>query len=189
MLHRLSFIGMTAEMETPLSERTRHAIADVPDFPSPGILFRDITPLLAQPKLLGEVFAEMAKAFVGTDVTHVAGIESRGFIFGVPVSQLLGVPFVPIRKRGKLPRATFTEQFALEYGTDTLAIHTDALTADARVLIVDDVLATGGTAAAGVRLVERAGGVVAGLSMLIELEALGARARLEGLELQAIVKY
>ena len=131
---------------TTLAARTRAAIRDVPDFPKPGILFRDITPLLANASLFREVITEMARPFPQVGITHVIAVESRGFLFGVPVAQLLNVAFVPARKPGKLPCPTVDEQFALEYGTDTLSIHADAIDASASVLIVDDVLATGGTA-------------------------------------------
>ena len=172
-----------------LSARTRAAIRDVPDFPKPGILFRDITPLLADASLLREVIGEMSRPFIHAGITHVIAVESRGFLFGVPIAQLLNVAFVPARKPGKLPRATVDESFALEYGTDTLSIHADAIDANAQILIVDDVLATGGTAAAVVKLVARRGAKVAGLSMLMELTFLDGRSALDGLELHTVVQY
>ncbi len=172
-----------------LAARTRAAIRDVPDFPKPGVLFRDITPLLADSLLFREVITELARPFLHVDITHVIGVESRGFLFGVPVAQLLNVAFVPARKPGKLPCPTVDEQFALEYGTDTLSIHADALDANAKVLIVDDVLATGGTAAAVVRLAEKCGAKVAGMAFLSELTFLGGRAVLNGAFLHTIVQY
>jgi len=180
---------MSTDHAVPLTTRTRTAIRDVPDFPKPGILFRDITPLLADASLLREVIAEMARPFAGVGITHVIGVESRGFLFGVPIAQLLAVAFVPARKPGKLPRATVSEPFALEYGADTLSIHADAIDENATVLIVDDVLATGGTVAAVLSLVGTCGGTVAGISILIELSSLGGRAVLNGLPVHALVGY
>ena len=174
---------------TTLAARTRAAIRDVPDFPKPGILFRDITPLLANASLFREVITEMARPFPHVGITHVIAVESRGFLFGVPVAQLLNVAFVPARKPGKLPCPTVDEQFALEYGSDTLSIHADAIDASANVLIVDDVLATGGTAAAVVRLVGKCGARVAGIAMLSELTLLGGRAMLNGSFLHTVVQY
>ena len=172
-----------------LSARARSAIRDVPDFPKPGIMFRDITPLLADASLLREVIAEMARPFVHAGITHVIAVESRGFLFGVPIAQLLNVAFVPARKPGKLPRATVDASFALEYGTDTLSMHADAIDAQAQVLIVDDVLATGGTAAAVVKLVITCGGKVAGISVLSELTALNGRSALNGSAFHTVVQY
>lgn len=180
---------MSTNDANTLSARTRAAICDVPDFPKPGILFRDITPLLADASLLREVIAEMSRPFIHAGITHVIAVESRGFLFGVPIAQLLNVAFVPARKPGKLPRATVDEQFALEYGTDTLSIHADAIDANARVLIVDDVLATGGTAAAVVKLVARCGAKVAGITMLSELTFLNGRFALDGLAFHTVVQY
>ncbi len=164
---------MTAD--TPLARRVAQAIRDVPDFPKPGITFKDITPLLADPVLLADVVRAMQAPFATLEVTHVVAMESRGFLFGVPMALALGAAFVPVRKPGKLPWKTAREGYALEYGDDALEIHTDALTPGSRVLLVDDVLATGGTAAAAARLVERQGGVVVGLSVLMELDFLRGR--------------
>ncbi len=175
--------------DRPLAERTRAAILDIADFPRAGILFRDITPLLGDAALLDEVLAEMTRPFATCGVTHVLGIESRGFLFGVPIAQRLRLPFVPARKPGKLPRATVSESFALEYGSDSLSVHADAIGRDCNVLIVDDVLATGGTAAAAIRLVERLGARVAGLSMLSELTFLNGRAMLGDRTLHSVVQY
>jgi adenine phosphoribosyltransferase len=174
---------------TALDARLRAAIRDVPDFPKPGIVFKDITPVLLDVSLFREVTDAMADAARGLGVTHVVGIESRGFIFGAPVAQALGAGFVPMRKPGKLPGTTVRESYALEYGSDTLEVHADAFAGSSAVLIVDDVLATGGTAAAAARLVERAGGRVVSLSFLMELEFLGGRARLGALAPHVLVRF
>lgn len=164
-----------------LVERVARAVRDVPDFPNPGITFKDITPLLSDAALLRDVVRAMQAPFATADISHVVAVESRGFLFGVPMALSLGAAFVPVRKPGKLPWRTARESYALEYGKDAIEMHTDALTTGARVLVVDDVLATGGTAAATCRLVERQGGLVVGVSVLMELgflrgrDALGAR--------------
>ena len=171
---------------TPL----RHNI-DVPDFPTPGVVFKDLTPLLADAAAFGEVVAALADA--GRDehgdpvVDRVVGMEARGFIYAAPVALALGAGFVPVRKPGRLPRATLAETYALEYGEDTLELHADAFEPGARVLVVDDVLATGGTAAATVRLVERAGGVVHGVAVLIELGFLSGRRHLGDVTLTSLL--
>lgn len=161
--------------DSALAQRVARAIRDVPDFPKPGITFKDITPLLADSALLRDVVRAMQAPFALAEISHVVAMESRGFLFGVPMALSLGAAFVPIRKPGKLPWKTAREGYALEYGDDALEIHTDALVPGARVLLVDDVLATGGTAAAAARLVERQGGVVVGLSVLMELAFLRGR--------------
>jgi adenine phosphoribosyltransferase len=176
-------------MTATLIERLHGTLRDVPDFPSPGILFKDITPVLADPALMREVVTAMLAPFAGTGITHVVGVESRGFLFGMPMALELRVPFAPARKPGKLPWRTEREAYELEYRSDVLEMHTDAVGAGAHVLVVDDVLATGGTAAATCRLVERLGGEVAGVSVLVELGFLGGRARLPGRPLHAIVAY
>ncbi len=165
----------------------RSLIIDVPDFPQPGILFRDVTPLLESGEGLRSAVDALAGAFANIDV--VAGIESRGFIFGAPVAYALGVGMAPVRKPGKLPRATASADYALEYGTNTLQLHRDAVSAGQRVLIVDDVLATGGTAAATVALIEELGAEVAGVAVLIELTALGGRAKLGDVPLVSLISY
>ncbi|MCU0636323.1 MAG: adenine phosphoribosyltransferase [Gemmatimonadaceae bacterium] len=167
----------------------RAAIAAVPDFPSPGILFRDITPLLAQPALLAQAIDAMAAPVREAGVTHVAAIESRGFLLGAPLALTLGAALVPLRKPGKLPRETRRAAYALEYGTDALEMHADALERGARVLLVDDVLATGGTLGAARSLVEAADAMLLGASVLIELEALRGRAALPGLVVSAVLTY
>ncbi|HAS10304.1 MAG TPA: adenine phosphoribosyltransferase, partial [Acidimicrobiaceae bacterium] len=142
-------------------------IRDVPDWPEPGVVFKDITPLLADPAGFAYAVRSLAEPFAGRGITKVVGMEARGFLIGAPVALHLGAGFVPVRKPGKLPRATDSEEYALEYGTDRLEIHADAVGADDRVLVIDDVIATGGTAAATVALVERSGATVVGLGFVI----------------------
>lgn len=161
-------------------ERIKAAIRDVPDFPKPGILFKDITPVLADPELFAATVAMFVDRLRGKQVDCVAAIDARGFIFGGAVAHELGVSFVPIRKKGKLPHDVHEESYDLEYGTETLAIHKDALAHGKRVAIMDDLLATGGTAAASARLIERAGGEVVELDFLIELKFLDGRRQLDG---------
>jgi adenine phosphoribosyltransferase len=164
-------------------------IRDVPDFPKPGILFKDITPILADPRAVNEVlghFGEFAKK-VQPDL--IVGIESRGFILGMPLALKLGIGFVPVRKLGKLPYSRISEEYALEYGTNTVEVHDDAVQPGQKVLIVDDLLATGGTAAAAARLVERLGGKVCGFSFLIELGFLDGRKALGGYDIQALINF
>ena len=168
-------------------EKFRTLVRDVPDFPEEGIIFRDITPLLASGPALREAVDALAAAYAQVDV--VVGIESRGFILGAPVAYALEVGMAPVRKLGRLPRSTERAAYALEYGTNTLEIHTDAIEPGQQVLIVDDVLATGGTAAATAQLVERLGGLVAGIAVLIELPALGGRERLAGYPVTSLLRY
>lgn len=177
------------EPDAGLAAALAATIIDVPDFPKPGIHFKDITPVLLDAALFQRVTGAIAAHWGSAGITHVLAIESRGFLFGAPVAQALGVALVPVRKPGKLPRARVTERYALEYGTDALELHADALGAGARVLIVDDVLATGGTAAAVVRLAERSGAEVAGLAVVIDLSFLPWRAALPGRNVQALVRY
>ncbi len=172
-----------------LAGAVRASVRDVPDFPKAGIVFKDITPLLADAPLFARVIDALAAPYRASGITHVVAVESRGFIFGAPVAQALGVAFVPVRKPGKLPSRTIRETYDLEYGTDTLEMHADALGARARVLIVDDVLATGGTAAATCRLVERAAGQVEGCAFLIELTLLNGREPLSGRKIESVVQY
>jgi adenine phosphoribosyltransferase len=164
-------------------------IRDIPDYPKQGIVFKDITPLLADSAAFTAVTAAMAAPFENRDVTHVVAVESRGFILGGPIAQTLGAGFIPVRKRGKLPFDTRSEAYDLEYGTDILEIHADALDSSSRVVVVDDVLATGGTAAATCRLVESLGGTVLGLSFLIALSFLPGLARLEPRPVHTVVTY
>jgi adenine phosphoribosyltransferase len=171
-------------------EALKHLIRAVPDFPQPGIVFRDVTPLLQNPQALRDAVEALAAPFRAVGVEQVAGIESRGFIFGVPVAVALGVGFSPIRKSGKLPHRTHRIEYALEYGTDALELHVDGVDAGQRVLVVDDLIATGGTAAAGTELLRKAGADVVGCSFLIELAALEGRARLADLPLvHAVLTY
>lgn len=157
-------------------------IADVPDFPKPGIVFKDITPMLADARALALAVELMANPYRGTGITAVVGAESRGFIFGTAIAQSLSAGFVPIRKPGKLPRSVHGVDYQLEYGRDRLEIHSDALGSGSRVLIVDDLLATGGTLWASAELAAMAGASVVGATVLIELTALGGRARVPTLE-------
>jgi adenine phosphoribosyltransferase len=170
-----------------LRTRLDAIIRRVPDFPKPGIVFRDITPLLGDPATYRETVMAMAAPWREAGLTHVVGIESRGFLFGAPLALALELPFVPVRKPGKLPHRTEREEYALEYGTDALEMHADAMPAGARVLVVDDVLATGGTARATARLVGRVGGTVHGFAFLLELGALGGRVLLGEHRIEALV--
>lgn len=167
----------------------RDIIRDVPDFPKPGILFRDITPLLGSPVALRATLDLLEERFRGSALDRIVGMESRGFLFGAPLADRLGVGFAPIRKPGKLPCAVEAMTYALEYGTDTLEIHKDAIAAGQRVLVVDDLLATGGTARAAVDLVRRLGGEVVACAFVVELAGLQGRARLEGETVHSLVVY
>jgi adenine phosphoribosyltransferase len=160
-------------------------IRDVPDYPQPGIVFKDITPLLADGPAFTATIHALAAGYEG--VTKVAGIEARGFILAAPVACELGAGFVPVRKQGKLPAQTYAESYELEYGAATLEVHTDAFHPADRVLIVDDVLATGGTAAATAKLISRAGATLVGIVVLLELEFLHGRGKLPGLPLRSLV--
>lgn len=167
----------------------RSLIRDVPDFPEPGILFRDITPLLYDAEALRAVNDALAEQARALDTEVVAGIEARGFIFGVPLAERLRLPFVPLRKPGKLPGDAEAVSYDLEYGQATLEAHRDPSIAGRRVLVVDDVLATGGTAAAAAQLIEALGGTVAGFAFCIELTALGGRGRLGGRAVVALIAF
>jgi adenine phosphoribosyltransferase len=164
-------------------------IRAIPDFPIPGILFRDITPLLGDPGGFKRLIDTFVDAYRDKHIDYVVGIEARGYMIGAPVAYLLGAGFVPVRKPGKLPGKTFTEEYALEYGTNALQIHADAVGHGHRVLIIDDLLATGGTIAATLRLLRKLGADVVGTAVLIELEALNGRAALEGVEVVSFIKY
>ncbi|MEO8623369.1 MAG: adenine phosphoribosyltransferase [bacterium] len=167
--------------------RIQATLRSVPDFPKPGILFKDITPVLADATLLQDVMAAMAAPRKTDGITHVAGIESRGFIFAAPIAVALGAGFIPIRKPGKLPWHTAGKEYALEYGTDRLEMHVDACPAPARVLLVDDVLATGGTAAAACELIEQVGGTVIGCSFLLSIPGLPGASRLGTRRVETLV--
>ncbi len=164
-------------------------IREIPDFPKPGILFKDITPLLADPAGLALAVELMANPFRKANIELVVGAESRGFIFGTAIAQALSCGFVPIRKPGKLPWQKKSKTYQLEYGDDTLEIHNDAIFPGARCLIVDDLLATGGTMRACCDLVSELGGNIVGVTVLIELEFLNGRARVAPLEVTAVLKY
>ena len=169
-----------------LAAEVRSAIRDVPDFPRPGILFKDLTPILSNPVLFQRVTDWFAEDW--GDVDYVVGMESRGFWFGAPLVSKLGAGFVPLRKSGKLPYETLSESYALEYGTAELEVHVDAIRPGARVLIVDDLLATGGTAAAALSLVQRLGAEVVGAAFVVELSFLGGRNAL-GCPVRSLVTY
>jgi adenine phosphoribosyltransferase len=172
----------------PASE-LRQAIRDIPDFPKAGIMFKDITPLLGNPRLFTAATDAMAESCREAGVTHVAAIESRGFILGAPVAQRLRAGFIPVRKRGKLPHRTEGVDYALEYGTDRVEVHVDACGAGARVLVVDDVLATGGTAAATCALLEKVGATVVGCVFLLSIGGLGGDERLAGRKVHTLIQF
>lgn len=172
---------------TALQQRVLGLIRDVPDYPQPGVLFKDINPLLADGGALGAVVGALAERYAGR-VDAVAGIEARGFVLGAPLAVRLGVGFVPVRKVGKLPGDLLTESYDLEYGSAQIEVQSDAFTPGARVVVVDDVLATGGTASAACDLVERAGAEVVELAVLMELGFLSGRARLEPRPVHSIVR-
>ena len=164
-------------------------IRDVPDFPKKGIVFKDITPLLADPKAFAEMIDRLAEPFLGKGIQIVAGIESRGFLLATPIAYRLGAGVVPIRKKGKLPRAVKSASYSLEYGVDSIEAHADAFAPGAKVLLVDDVLATGGTAAAAVQLIEAIGGHLVAAAFLIELGFLSGRDKLPGRAIHSLVSY
>ncbi|MFZ5477232.1 MAG: adenine phosphoribosyltransferase [Myxococcota bacterium] len=172
-----------------LETQLKATIRDVPDFPKPGILFKDITPVLAQPRLLHAVTEHLAELYRKEKVDAVVGMESRGFIFGAPLAMALGAAFVPARKPGKLPYDRVSEEYALEYGTARLDMHVDAVKKGERVLIVDDLIATGGTAVATANLVRKLGGDVVACAFVIELTFLDGRRALSPTRVDAIVRY
>jgi adenine phosphoribosyltransferase len=174
-------------MTTP--EALKKYIRDIPDYPQKGIIFRDITPILADKKIFPEVVELMSKAWLGEKPDLVAAIEARGFIPGAAIAVKLNAGFVPIRKVGKLPWKVISESYQLEYGTDQLEVHSDAVEPGQKVLIVDDVLATGGTASAAVRLMRKLGAEVLGVQVLIELSYLGGRERLSDVKLVSEMVY
>jgi len=164
-------------------------IREIPDWPQKGILFRDIMPLLADPKAFPVAIDKLSAGFVDKGIEYVAAVEARGFIFGAAVAEKLGAGFVPIRKKGKLPWKTESVTYDLEYGTDTVEVHNDAFENGAKVLMVDDLLATGGTMAAACKLVEKTGGKVAGIVFLIELTALGGREKISEYNVKSIISF
>ena len=180
---------MTQAAAEAFAVKLKTIIRDVPDFPKKGIIFKDITPLLADQAAFAEMIKHIAAQFRGAGITKVLGIEARGFLLAAPIAMELGAGLIPVRKKGKLPYKTVSASYELEYGTDTLEMHADAVKAGEKVLIVDDVLATGGTAAAVCALVEKLGGKVAGIAMLIELEFLKGRNKLPGRPIHSLIKY
>lgn len=172
-----------------LSTRLASAIRDVPDFPKPGILFKDITPVLSDPALMIAITDRFAETWHSKGIDAVVGMESRGFLFGMPLAMLLGIPFIPARKPGKLPYHRISESYALEYGSATLELHIDALVKGQRALVIDDLIATGGTALATAKLVEKLGAEVAGFGFVIELGFLNGRTVLDRYAVDAIVQY
>lgn len=170
-------------------ENLADAIRSVPDFPKPGIDFKDITTLLKDPQAFKEAVDAMLKPFDSINIDKVVGIESRGFIFGTAMAYKIGAGFVPIRKPGKLPAKTISEEYQLEYGTDKVEIHVDAVEKGETVILVDDLLATGGTAQASVKLLEKIGADILGLTFLIELDFLNGREKLQGQEVFSVIHY
>src|SRR6266576_3084466 len=181
--------GHLTSAKPPLIDELKRTIRDVNNFPKPGIVFKDVTPVLLNITLFGQAVKAMAEPYRSAGITRVVSIESRGFLFGAPIALELGAGLVPIRKPGKLPAATQRVDYALEYGTDALEMHHDAVEAGDRVLVVDDVLATGGTANAAAQLVGGTGAAVVGFSFLIELDFLKGRQRLQGRRLEALLHY
>jgi len=174
---------------SPLAARLSAAIREVPDFPKPGIRFKDITPVLLDPALFRDTLDALAAWAKDRGADKIVGVDARGFLFAAPVADRLGVGMVPVRKPGKLPHETKSESYDLEYGVNTLQIHTDAITAGERVVIVDDLLATGGTVAAAVRLARGLGGEIAGAAFVVELGFLDGRALLEGVDSMSLVRF
>lgn len=174
-------------MKSTIDLKTR--IRDIPDFPKKGILFKDITTLLQDGPAFRSAIEQLVDRLAGLEATHVVAVEARGYMFGAPVAFKLGLGFVPVRKPGKLPSSTISENYELEYGHNTLEIHDDALSPGDRVLIVDDLIATGGSAMATVKLVERLGAKVVGLGCLVELAFLEGRKRLNGVPVHALLTY
>ncbi|MEZ0371592.1 MAG: adenine phosphoribosyltransferase [Candidatus Sericytochromatia bacterium] len=172
-----------------LEERLKAHIRDVPDFPKPGIVFKDITTLLKDPGAMKMLVEQMALFFRDQPIDYIVGIESRGFILGMPMAYILGCGFIPVRKPGKLPAATHRREYALEYGTDSLEIHCDALESGQRVVIVDDLLATGGTASAAISLVQETGAEITAAIFAIELEFLNGREKLSPCKTISLIKY
>jgi adenine phosphoribosyltransferase len=176
-------------MPHPTSSDIKRAIRNIPDFPKPGIQFKDITPVLADARLFSGCIDLLTEGFAPGTVDAVVGIDARGFIFAAAAAMKLHAGFVPIRKKGKLPYQTHEQQYDLEYGTATVAIHVDALKPGSRVLLIDDLLATGGTAAAAAALVQKLGGKILEISFLIELSFLSGRERLKGYPVRSLVVY
>jgi len=174
---------------TPESIQLEDWIRDIPDFPQRGILFKDITPLLQDATAFHAALDRLAAHYAGSGIQVVVGVESRGFIFGAALAYLLNCGFVPVRKFGKLPSQTVSVEYSLEYGTNVVEMHTDAIRPGERVLIVDDLLATGGTVSAAMELVEKLGGHIAGIAFLVELTFLKGREQFKGHDVFALIKY
>lgn len=164
-------------------------VRDIPDFPEEGVVFKDITPVLGDPEAFGELVTSMSEPFVDLGITKVAGIEARGFTLATPVADRIGAGFIPLRKPGKLPFQTVKEEYELEYGIDALEVHTDAVFEGEKVLLVDDVIATGGTAKAAIQLLRNVGAEVVGLSVFIELVFLGGVNKIDNVPLHALLRY
>jgi adenine phosphoribosyltransferase len=164
-------------------------IRDIPDFPEKGVVFKDITPVLADPTAFGDLIDRMSGPFADKGITKVAGIEARGFTLATPVADRIGAGFIPLRKPGKLPHETVKEEYELEYGMDALEVHTDAVFDGEKVLLVDDVIATGGTAKAAIQLLRHVGAEVVGFSVFIELVFLGGAAKIDNVPLHALLRY
>jgi adenine phosphoribosyltransferase len=171
------------------TESMQDLIRSIPDYPNPGVTFRDITPLLGDGPAFREAISQITERFSESNIQRVIGVEARGFILGAPIAVALGAGFVPVRKAGKLPWAVVREEYDLEYGSDKLEIHRDAIHPGERILVVDDVLATGGTAAATCRLVSALGGDIVALAVLIELPFLEGRAKLDGITVESLFSY
>jgi adenine phosphoribosyltransferase len=167
----------------------RNFIRDVENFPKEGILFKDITPILQNAAAFNDVLEKFSEMVVGTPINSIVGIEARGFIFGAALASKLEMPFVPIRKKGKLPYKTFSESYDLEYGTDTVEVHEDAFERNNKAILIDDLLATGGTAAAAIRLITKAGGEIQKIGFVVELEFLKGREKLKNFAVETLVKY
>lgn len=170
-------------------EHLASLIRDIPDFPEPGVVFKDITPVLADGAALNALITGLCEPYQDVGVTKVAGIEARGFTLATPVADRLHAGFIPLRKPGKLPYETVREEYALEYGLDSLEMHTDAVVQGEKVLLVDDVIATGGTAAAAIRLLRGLGAEVVGFTVFIELAFLGGASKIDGVPIHALVRY
>lgn len=180
---------MPQSQSTTCFDDVEKAIRDIPDFPKKGIIFKDITPILQSPELFAKIINHFRERYASQKVDAIVAIESRGFIFGAALAQKMGLPFIPVRKQGKLPYDTISATYELEYGTDTIEIHRDALKSGQRAVIVDDLAATGGTAKATAELLEKLGAVVVELAFVIELEFLNPRALLEGYQVYSLVKF
>lgn len=164
-------------------------VRDIPDFPEKGVVFKDITPVLGDPQAFDQLISGMSEPFLDKGITKVAGIEARGFTLATPVADRIGAGFIPLRKPGKLPFQTVKEEYELEYGIDALEVHTDAVFEGEKVLLVDDVIATGGTARAAIQLLHRVGAEVVGLSLFIELVFLGGASKIDKVPINALIRY